>query len=584
MQFTELQLDERTVRALAEAGIETCTRVQEETLVHSLKGRDITAQSQTGTGKTIAFLVTAFQRSLRGDGVGTRTLIVAPTRELAVQIEKEAQLVGRYLPHRVGSFYGGVGYGDQERMLREGVDVVIGTPGRLLDYASSGRLDFRTFGIIIIDEADRLFDMGFIPDLRRIMRGALPPAERQTMLFSATLSERVKQLAWEYMNEPISVEVEPEVMTVREVSQVLYHVSKEEKMRLLLGLLKRDKPQKTLIFTNTKHAAEMVSRRLEINGLHCRFIMGDLPQSKRLSLISDMKAGKIPILVATDVAARGLHIDDVDLVVNYDLPEDRESYVHRIGRTARAGKSGKAVSLACERFVYSLEGIEAFINMKIPTEAVSEDLLLEDASAGMGFGRPSRGPVRGGRSGGTDRRGGGGGGRGGRGERRPAPRDRGGRPERAERPGRAERPERPERQPATAGGHRRPSQGQGGGGQSRRPPTRKPASGQGKVNRDTPLEDRIAHYRDKHDRAEDGGQPPARGGPGGQRRERKPAAGGRKPEGRQSSPRPASAPPPAPSRTPAPAPAPTPAPRPSILNKLRGLFRRKPGDGGSPRP
>jgi len=586
MQFSELNLDERIVHALEEAGIVTCTKVQDETLVHSLKGRDITAQSQTGTGKTIAFLVTAFQRSIGDAAAGARTLIVAPTRELAVQIEKEAKSLGRSLPHRIGCFYGGVGYGEQERLLRDGVDVVIGTPGRLLDYASSGRMDFRSFGIIIIDEADRLFDMGFIPDLRRIMRAALPPTERQTMLFSATLGERVKQLAWEYMNEPVSVEIEPDVVTVREVTQVLYHVAKEEKVPLLLGLLKRDAPNRTLIFTNTKHAAEVVARRLQANGYNARFIMGDLPQLKRLALIGDMKAGKIPILVATDVAARGLHIDDVDLVINFDIPEDRESYVHRIGRTARAGKSGKAVSLACERYVYGLEGIESFINMKIPTEPVSDELLAADASSGMSFGRPLRAPARGGTRGRpSDRRGGGG-----RGDRRPASHERGDR-------------DRAGREPAGSGSRGQPSQGSGGRdqsgrGQPRRPTSGRPPSGERRVTRDMPVEQRMAHYRDQHERPQgSGGGRPRSGGASGepQRRAERPAASGR-PERREGE-RPAARPsktaaqsrtPPAGPRAPKtqppmPAPPPEPAARPSLLDKIRGLFRRKPGQDSGPR-
>jgi ATP-dependent RNA helicase RhlB len=561
MQFTDLALDDRLVRALAGNGIETCTRVQEETLVHSLNGRDVTVQSQTGTGKTIAFLVTSFQRSLGGNGALGRTLVVAPTRELAVQIHKEAELVGRHMPHRIGCFYGGVGYGEQERLLREGVDVVIGTPGRLLDYAGSGRIDFRSFAMIVIDEADRLFDMGFIPDLRRMMRSARPPAERQTMLFSATLGERVKQLAWEYMNEPVSVEIEPDVVTVREVTQVLYHVGKDDKMRLLLGLYRAEQPQRALIFTNTKHAAEMVARRMEANGHPSRYIMGDLPQSKRLSLIGDMKAGRLPVLVATDVAARGLHIDGVDLVVNYDLPEDRESYVHRIGRTARAGKSGKAVSLVCERYVYGLAGIEAFINAKIPVGQVTPDLLPVDATAGMGARPPRRSE--------------------GRGQTR-SPVRRSGSPPPAP-PARAYAEDRHERRPAPRG--------------ATRP----------RVDRNTPIEERAAYYRSKHDAAPGGGaslpaegaSPRPAGGEGRRRpatdaaREGAPAAGagagagGRRRRRRRSrpAPTPATAHEKAPGvgRASAPKAEPVAEPKraPTLLDRIVGLFRRRPENGQS---
>ena len=549
MQFTDLHLDDRIVRALSDSGIETCTKVQEETLVHSLAGRDVTVQSQTGTGKTIAFLVTSFQRSLRDGAVSTRTLIVAPTRELAVQIHREAEMVGKNLPHRTGCFYGGVGYGEQERLLRQGVDMVIGTPGRLLDYAGSGKIDMRTFGIIVIDEADRLFDMGFIPDLRRIMRSAMPPSERQTMLFSATLGERVKQLAWEYMNEPISVEIEPDVVTVREVTQLLYHVGAADKMRLLLGVLRKENPQRTLIFTNTKHAAEMIARRLGANGVSSRYIMGDLPQSKRLQLISDMKAGKIPVLVATDVAARGLHIDDVDLVVNYDLPEDRESYVHRIGRTARAGKSGKAISLACERYVYSLEGIEKFINAKIPVAPVTEDLMVEDASAGMAYRSARRGDGGGRRDGRRE---------GGRGPaRRPeaprgeAPRERGGEPRR-------------ERAPAGTGAAAGAGTGARGaaGGRGNRG-SRAPAGA--RVSRTSSPEERRAYYLAKY--GEEGGRAPAPRPRDSSRRSPAPQRAVKSPEPRA-----------APAPTPAPIPQ-APPPRPTLLARIRGLFGKKGRDG-----
>lgn len=381
MHFHQLDLDSRILSAVDELGFTECTPVQAETFNHTLSGRDVYVQSQTGTGKTAAFLITIYQLFLTGNLARPRALIIAPTRELAVQIEQDAKHLGKHLPFTLGTFYGGVGYRAQEEMLKNKVDLIIGTPGRILDFASSKKLSFQDMGIIVIDEADRLFDMGFYPDIRKIFRKALPPRERMTMLYSATLSTRVRHLAWEFMNDPAEVAITPEKITVEEITQELYHVSGEEKMKLLLGILKKENPESTLIFTNTKHMAVELSKRLKTNGFNNRYLMGDLNQSKRLQVIDSMKAGKLDILVATDVAARGLHIEDLDLVVNYDLPDDCENYVHRIGRTARAGKSGKAVSLACERFVYNLPAIESFIGMKVPVVWPDPEMYAEDSSA-----------------------------------------------------------------------------------------------------------------------------------------------------------------------------------------------------------
>ena len=275
-----------------------------------------------------------------------------------------------------------MGYQQQEQLLKEGVDLIIGTPGRLLDFLQSRKMSFQSMGFLVIDEADRLFDMGFLPDLRRILRKMPPAAKRQTMLYSATLNFRARELSWEYMHDPVEIKIEPQKVTADNVTQEIYHVAKNEKMSLLLGILKREHPDNTLIFTNTKHVAVEVAARLSANGFTCQYIIGDLPQQKRLQIIGDVKSGKIPILVATNVASRGLHIDELDLVVNYDLPEDREDYVHRIGRTARAGNSGKAISLACDEYVFSLEAIESFMNMKIPVLWADEELFAEDLSQG----------------------------------------------------------------------------------------------------------------------------------------------------------------------------------------------------------
>lgn len=381
MEFSKFNLDERILKGIEKAGFTTCTPVQAETFKYSLKGRDILAQSQTGTGKTAAFLISLFQLMLtREDLKGKKALILAPTRELALQTEKEARLLGQFLDIKIGCFYGGVGYNQQDKLLKEGVDIMIGTPGRLMDYGNSGKFLFKDFGYLIIDEADRMFDMGFLPDLRRIMKKMIPASQRVSMLFSATLSHRVKNLAWEYTNEPAEINMSPEQVTVDNIKQTLYHVGGKEKISLLLGILKKHNPENVLFFTNTKQNAVTVAARLSGNGYECEYIIGDLPQNRRTKIIENVKSGKLKYLVATDVAARGLHINDLDMVINYDIPEDYENYVHRIGRTARAGKSGIAITLACEKFVYGLDAIEQYIKMKIPVEWITDDLLVKDES------------------------------------------------------------------------------------------------------------------------------------------------------------------------------------------------------------
>ncbi len=378
MHFIDLHLDERIMLGINDAGFTVCTPVQEATFKHSLKGRDVCAQSQTGTGKTAAFLITILQ-NLK-DQKSSKAMIIVPTRELAVQVESEAVLLGAHLDYKVACIYGGVGYKSQEQQLRQGANIIVGTPGRIIDLNRSGKLSYKDIGVLVIDEADRLFDMGFIADLRRMLRAMPPVHKRQTMLFSATLSFLVKELAWQYMNNPVEVEIAPEQLTVDTVTQELYHVGNEEKMNLLLGILGKERPKNCLIFTNMKQTAEEVARRLRMNEFTCEFITGDLPQKKRLEVIDGIKNGRIPLLVATNVAARGLHVDDLDLVINYDIPEDCEDYVHRIGRTARVGKDGKAISLVCENYVHALDSIEKYLGMKIPVIWPEESLFLEDKS------------------------------------------------------------------------------------------------------------------------------------------------------------------------------------------------------------
>lgn len=406
MKFTEFDLHPDLQRGIDEAQYVECTPVQEQTISRVIAGKDVTVQSQTGTGKTAAFLIPIFQQ-LMTSKQGAKALIIAPTRELAVQIHDEAKLLGQFLPVSSAAFYGGVGYADQEAALAKDPSIIIGTPGRLIDFDRSRKLSFGSMGILVLDEADRLFDMGFYPDIQSIIRKMKSRAERQTLLFSATMSTRVMNIAWEHMNNPDAVEIEPEHVTVELIQQTLYHLSREEKFPALLGIFRQRNPKNAIVFTNMKRTAEEIAKRLEINGFVCEFIMGDLPQSKRLKIISRLKSGDLKFLVATDVAARGLHINDLEMVVNYDLPEDPESYVHRIGRTARAGKSGVAVSFSDERYVYGLPAIESLIGFKIPVGTVSEELFGEDKSKGVRVLTDSRHERSGmSRGAGGDRRGG----------------------------------------------------------------------------------------------------------------------------------------------------------------------------------
>lgn len=383
MTFDELQLDQEILQGISDAGFERCTDVQARTIPLVLSGSDVMVQSQTGTGKTAAFLIPTFQLLLHNETYkGSRALVIAPTRELAVQIKEESDVLSYRLPLRSEVFHGGVGYKPQLDALRLGVDIMVGTPGRVIDLTQSGQMPLKDVRIVVIDEADRLFDMGFYPDLRRIMRMLQPREQRINMLFSATLSTKARNIAWDHMNDPNEIEIEPEHLTVETVEQRLYHVPTEEKISVLLGILAKEKPRNAIIFTNTKRYAEEVSRRLEMNGYPSEFIIGDLPQRKRLSIIRKLKSGEAEFLVATDVAARGLHIDNLEMVINFDLPEDPEAYVHRIGRTARAGESGLAVSLACQRYVFGLDAIESLIEQKIPVAKLTDELYAEDASAG----------------------------------------------------------------------------------------------------------------------------------------------------------------------------------------------------------
>jgi len=380
MRFDELPIPEQVLRGIAETGFSICTPIQEQTLPTTLKGIDIAGQAQTGTGKTAAFLISLFTRLLANEHpVGRpRALILAPTRELVVQIESDAKQLGAHCGFAVQAIYGGVDYMKQKNALLDGADIIVGTPGRLIDYLKQKIYSLKDIEVLVIDEADRMFDLGFIADLRFILRKLPPFEKRQNLMFSATLNPRVMELAYEFMNSPTKVSVTPETMTAERVEQVLFHCSRKEKFSLLLGLLRRDGMARTMIFMNTKREAEHLHNLLNANSFPCKVISGDVEQRKRMKILDDFKDGSLPILIATDVASRGLHIDGVSHVINYDLPQDCEDYVHRIGRTARAGAEGKAISLADEDGAFFLEAIEEYIKAKIPTEWADDELYVLD--------------------------------------------------------------------------------------------------------------------------------------------------------------------------------------------------------------
>jgi ATP-dependent RNA helicase RhlB len=483
LTFESLNIAESLKRGIAELGYTRCTPIQAQTLPVALAGRDVAGQAQTGTGKTAAFLIALFNRLLTDPGVpgrpqnAPRAIVVAPTRELAVQIHSDAVGIGKYTDLKLAIVFGGVDYEKQRRILEEGVDVLIGTPGRIIDYFKQHVFDLRHIQVAVMDEADRMFDLGFIKDIRFILRRLPHPTLRLTMMFSATLSHRVMELAYEHMNNPELIRIEPDKMTVDQVKQVLYFPSTEEKIPLLMGLLRRIDARRTMVFVNTKRIAEVLERTLTANGFVAQAISGDVPQTKRLKMMRDFHNGEIAVLIATDVASRGLHIPDVSHVFNFDLPNDAEDYVHRIGRTARAGAEGDAISFGCEEYAISLPDIESYIGHQIPRAAISADDLAVVTAPPPAEWReraPRHGQSRGGSGGSGGRSGagrpGGPGGRSGGGGRSAGPRR--GPPN--SRPAHPSSPSpRPAPQPPRAGtdggsGGDAPAQGQGDPGRRRR--------------------------------------------------------------------------------------------------------------------
>jgi ATP-dependent RNA helicase RhlB len=379
--FADFDLLPAVRAGIEEAGFTHCTPIQALTLPAALQGKDVAGQAQTGTGKTAAFLLVIFQRLLRDmpekQGKNPRSLILAPTRELALQIHKDALLLGGHTGLRFGLAYGGVDYEKQRKTLQDGVDILIGTPGRIIDYFKQRVFNLNHIDVMVLDEADRMFDLGFIKDIRYFLRRLPPLDERQCLMFSATLSHRVLELAYEHMNEPELLKVETEQVTADRVVQTVYYPANDEKLPLLIGILRGIEEGRVMVFANTRAATDRVDRTLNANGIHAAAMSGRVPQKKRQTLLKRFHDGEIPVLAATDVAARGLHIPDVTHVINFDLPQDAEDYVHRIGRTARLGAKGEAISFACENYAFHLPEIEEFIGYAIPVEQASAEQMPE---------------------------------------------------------------------------------------------------------------------------------------------------------------------------------------------------------------
>lgn len=383
-RFSELDIHADVKKGITDTGFEFCTPIQAMALPVALQGKDVSGQAQTGTGKTAAFLIACFHRLLNNEAKKSakknpiRALVIAPTRELAIQILDDGKPLIKHTDLKMAIAYGGTDYEKQRAEIEAGIDVLVGTPGRVIDYFKQGVFALDALEVIILDEADRMFDLGFIADIRYLFRHMPVPEERLNLLFSATLSLRVAELAYEHMSEPEVIKIEAEITGDR-IEEIAYMPSNEEKIPLLLGLIKKANEEKIVVFINTKHMAEKIDAWLTANGFKGAMLSGDVPQKKRESLLKQFKNGDINVLIATDVAARGLHIPDVNFVINFDLPGDAEDYVHRIGRTARAGASGTAISLICETYAMNIVDIEQFIEHSIPVEREINDLLMADA-------------------------------------------------------------------------------------------------------------------------------------------------------------------------------------------------------------
>ncbi|MCF6204083.1 MAG: DEAD/DEAH box helicase [Methylococcaceae bacterium] len=380
-RFSNLELSDSIIKSLNQAGFIDCTPIQDRTLPLSLRDKDIAGQAQTGTGKTAAFLLATFQRLINDESKkikNPRALILAPTRELAIQIHKDALLLGKHLNFKYALIYGGTDYKKQQDLLKTNIDIIIGTPGRIIDFYKKNAFTLNNIQVSVMDEADRMFDLGFIKDIRFLLRKMPAVDKRLNLLFSATLSYKVTELAYEHMNNPVLVKIEQEEVTSKAITQSAFCPANDQKIPLLLGLLKKHKPERSIVFVNTKRCAEQLEGFLIANSYKVAVLSGDVPQEKRQRLLNNFQENKVNLMIATDVAARGLHIPAVSHVINYDLPQDAEDYVHRIGRTARFGTTGIAFSFICEEYAYSMPDIEEYIGEKITVNTITDDLLATE--------------------------------------------------------------------------------------------------------------------------------------------------------------------------------------------------------------
>ena len=384
MRFHDLNLHTEIMHAIADLNFQYCTPIQREILAASLKGTDATGRAQTGTGKTAAFLITILERFLSEDTEmkknprAPKALILAPTRELVIQIGNDAKALSKYTNLKIIEIFGGMDFQRQRNKLRNmNAEIIVATPGRLLDFMSKKDIFLNEVKVLVIDEADRMLDMGFIPDVRKIIHSTPPKANRQTLFFSATLNSYVKRLAVQWTKDAINVEIEPERPAGESIEQFVYIVTNDEKFPLLYNLIVKQNLSRVIIFTNRKDETKLVKDKLDIFGINCEILSGDVEQRKRLRTLNDFKSGNIRVLVATDVAGRGIHIEAVSHVINYTLPEDPEDYVHRIGRTGRAGASGISISFASEDDSFNIPAIEKFLGHKLNCVYPPEELIQQ---------------------------------------------------------------------------------------------------------------------------------------------------------------------------------------------------------------
>ncbi|ATH79103.1 MULTISPECIES: ATP-dependent RNA helicase RhlB [unclassified Halomonas] len=380
-RFHDFDLPLPLMRAIHAQGYEYCTPIQAEALRHTLLGGDIVGKAQTGTGKTAAFLISVLAYFLEepapdGQKPGApRALIIAPTRELALQIEKDAKALARFTSLNVASVVGGMDYQKQRESLGKKLDILVATPGRLLDFHQKRDIDLSETEVLVLDEADRMLSMGFIPDVKRIIRYTPRKEERQTFLFSATFTDDILNLASQWTQEPAHVEIEVTVENQADIDQRVYLVSDDDKQRLLVKLLEQESFERVMVFGNRRDLVRKLDDLLKKAGVSAAMLSGDVPQNQRIKTLESFREGEIQVLVATDVAGRGIHIEDVSHVINYTLPEDPEDYVHRIGRTGRAGAKGVSISFVGEEDAFSLPEIERYINGKLPCEHPPEGML-----------------------------------------------------------------------------------------------------------------------------------------------------------------------------------------------------------------